>query len=702
MATAGILRKNGQQPSCEPCRTSKLRCDHTVPVCERCIARQQPDQCVYHPCPLTKPRETRQRKEQFKAKKRTTSVGVDSDKLYEWASKAPSVPARIAQPQNLDEGDDSFPSLGFLGPTSHSGDFFEHLKHFGCQSLGDVSAAPVDPRDVGVGAQILALLEHASFYKELLDRRFELFEGMYFGPPLAWETLSRLKTLYQECLRGSSAAGRQPRLVEWSKSIFQNTATAIETHPEMTLKEYVAIAAPRWEMIGMLFGFVGRATYQIGPDEAVLRREGMPGKDKEGFRKISLAVLDMCLQFSHKLGVISDPLAWATIQLTTFLSDMHGPTDYRTFKSDGDVATVIFALGLHQGRVDERAPFFLSEIRSRAMVAAYYNDKELATFLGRPPHICWRYCNLQPPLDLMWEDMVADAPVRDAALRRLGPDGWDTQEHSGTECSKPRVTLLLSILREMILEVSLSYNIDNLQEVVKKIRHDMNELRLGLPSFLQWSPEKGNTHSSAASLHLEFLYQELLLSQTVAKRTGETPDSCLGTSREIISHILGILSKQIRMGRVHYLTSNDICYIGLPAAGVLSKELLRQSNSPTNPPLSPSFPRSEIIQHLSVFAAHLETLFPDREGDYHTRRRGLQFIRSVLDAVLTPPYITAIGVTQPEKAIDALPAVQLPGSSFMAAPSDALALDDPQGLDFAALWEEIDFDWEGDRRVLLS
>ncbi|KAL4866037.1 hypothetical protein BDV12DRAFT_187750 [Aspergillus spectabilis] len=651
MATAGTLRKNGQQPSCEPCRTSKLRCDHTVPVCQRCIARQRADQCIYHPCPLTKPRENRQRKEQFRTKKRTTPGGVDSDKLYEWASKAPSVPARIAQTQSPNEGDESFPSLGFLGPTSHSRDFFEHLKHFGCQSLSDVSAAPVDPRDVEVGAQILALLEHASFYKELLDRRFELFQGTYFGPPLAWETLSRLKTLYQECLRGSTAAGRQERL----------------THPKMTLKEYVAIIAPRWEMIGMLFGFVGRATYQINANEAVLRQEGMPGEDKEGFRKITLAVLDMCLQFSHKLGIISDPLAWATIQLTTFLSDMHGPTDYRTFKSDGDVATVIFALGLHQGKVDERAPFFLSEIRSRTMVAAYFNDKELATFLGRPPHICRRYCNLQPPLDLMWEDMVADAPVRDAALRRLGPDGWDTQEHSGAECSKPRVILLVSILREMILEVSLSYNIDDLHDVVKY-----------------------------------FLYQELLLSQTVAKRTGETPDSCVDTPRKIISHILGILSKQIRMGRVDYLTCNDLCYIGLPAAGVLSKELLRQSHSHTNPPLNPSFPRSEVMQHLSIFASHLETFFPDREGDYDTRRRGLQYIRSVLDAVLSAPPLTAIGVTQPEKVSDALSTVHLPGSSFTAAQSEAHALDDPQGLDFAALWEEIDFDWEGDRRFLLS
>lgn len=130
---------------------------------------------------------------------------------------------------------------------------------------------------------------------------------------------------------------------------------------------------------------------------------------------------------------------------------------------------MIFALGLHQGKVDERAPFFLSELRTRTIVAAYFNDKELATFLGRPPRICRRYCNLQPPVDLAWDDVVAEAPVRDVALQRLGPDGWDTQGDPRGESSNPRVILLMGILREMILEVSLCYNVDDLEGMVKYV-----------------------------------------------------------------------------------------------------------------------------------------------------------------------------------------------------------------------------------------
>jgi chromatin structure-remodeling complex subunit RSC3/30 len=255
------------------------------------------------------------------------STPADSDKLYEWTSKAPSVPVRVGPTQSPKDTDEPFPSSGFLGLTSHSSDFFEHLKHFGCQSLDDVSAAPVDPRDVEVGAQILSLLEHIPFYAEVLDHRFKLFEGTLFGPPFVREILARLKSLYQETVRGSNNANaRQSRLVEWSKTVFENTATVIETHSAMTLPEYTSIVAPRWEIVGLIVGMAGRATYQISQNEPVLNWEDMPGKDKQGFRKIAMAVNDMCLQFSEKLGILSDPLVWATLQHCLFLADMHGPT----------------------------------------------------------------------------------------------------------------------------------------------------------------------------------------------------------------------------------------------------------------------------------------------------------------------------------------------------------------------------------------
>src|SRR3954468_2128889 len=47
-------RRNGRLQACEPCRIGKSRCDHSIPVCNRCTARGQHGSCVYHPAPMTK------------------------------------------------------------------------------------------------------------------------------------------------------------------------------------------------------------------------------------------------------------------------------------------------------------------------------------------------------------------------------------------------------------------------------------------------------------------------------------------------------------------------------------------------------------------------------------------------------------------------------------------------------------------------
>jgi hypothetical protein len=51
-------RRNGKEQACEPCRKGKLACDHTVPVCSRCVRRKITAKCVYHPAPMTRSQET--------------------------------------------------------------------------------------------------------------------------------------------------------------------------------------------------------------------------------------------------------------------------------------------------------------------------------------------------------------------------------------------------------------------------------------------------------------------------------------------------------------------------------------------------------------------------------------------------------------------------------------------------------------------
>lgn len=205
---------------------------------------------------------------------------------------------------------------------------------------------------------------------------------------------------------------------------------------------------------------------------------------------------------------------------------------------------------------------------------------------------------------------------------------------------------------------------DNVRELVRESRRLRNEL----PEFLQWKPDGDASGISRIEdaflfeLYLEFLHNEFLLYRTLGQRTQTKPLEIIETSREIIKTLILMVSKMLRWGQVlsgtgwvvslsSFLTplhrSNliaaltrrnvskfQLCLPGLPCAGVLSAELLRQSRSPT-PASSSSFPRSEIIQNLTLYASYLDTLIRPDEGNYRVAQQGQKAIRHVLDQALS-------------------------------------------------------------------
>lgn len=105
-------------------------------------------------------------------------------------------------------------------------------------------------------------------------------------------------------------------------------------------------------------------------------------------------------------------------------------------------------------------------MRRRSLVASYALDKALATFLGRPPLISGRYCDLQMPLDLSCEQINAEPAEREAAIARLDNEGWN-QDRSLDRGVCARVSLIGGIIREQVLELSLCRQTEDLPERVK-------------------------------------------------------------------------------------------------------------------------------------------------------------------------------------------------------------------------------------------
>ena len=75
---------------------------------------------------------------------------------------------------------------------------------------------------------------------------------------------------------------------------------------------------------------------------------------------------------------------------------------------------------------------------------------------------------------------------------------------------------------------------------------------------------------------------------------------------------------------------------GLPSAGVLALELLQQSQARGH--ASKNFPRSEVIQNLSVFVACLGSIYTEGDGNYQLCLQARRMLQRILDTVLSPEH----------------------------------------------------------------
>ncbi|KAF9253849.1 transcriptional regulator family: Fungal Specific TF [Penicillium roqueforti] len=424
-----------------------------------------------------------------------------------------------------------------------------------------------------------------------------------------------------------------------SKKLFETHSRALDVYPSMTWENFQSAAAGRWELIGLLFTLTGLATDWVPHSDRVFMRPNM--MDPKSLAVTATAVGDICLQFCDSTGIVNDIVAWLLLHQVTLLAIVYGESDFRPWRKLGELSTTLFALGLHQDS-SKNAPFFLSEMRKRTMVAAYFMDKGLATFLGRPPLISWRYCDIQMPLDLSVEEVFADSAVRNAAIARLDEEtGWNL-ESSLMKGTWPRISLITSVFREKVLELSLSRQLDNLSQRVEELSRESRQLRQGLPEFLHWKPNIDGALISKVEydllfeVHIEFLYNDFLLYRTLGKRTQTQPEEVLGIAREILKTLVIMISQKTRSRQPIKDIGLNVCLPGLPSAGVLCAELLRRSRSPVTSS-SPEFPRSEVIQNLTLFAAYLDTIIQPNDSNYMYRvaQQGQKAIRHVLDQVLS-------------------------------------------------------------------
>ncbi|KAJ5796726.1 uncharacterized protein N7518_005266 [Penicillium psychrosexuale] len=678
-------RRNGQMASCEPCRKSKLRCDHQSPTCGRCLSHGQVENCFYHPAPLTQPGARAPRMISRKTKRQQRPDNQLVFRLDRISSSAtPILPSDV--PLVTEEGNTLCDqhiarwtakekrtlAPGLLGLVSAK-EYEDTLRVEEPHSLLEATIptatySPSDSSQVLLGVQILSHLQKIRWFYEIIELKNKISPGWFLGPPLARALCDSMEKMYDSAVRNSQDT--HASLATLSRQIFVNTSKDIRTHQTMNLPEYFDLITARWETIGLVFALLGTALFHTPDDDPVFTHRNPWKLAKSNLRNTATAIGDICCQFCNGVGTTSDPFCWLMTQQLVLLTSMFGNSDYRVWQNLGDLSTIVYAFGLHQSGedIEENFPFFLVEIRKRVMVCAYAIDKELAISLGRPPRICSRYCSLPLPLDISYDKMVLPRSEGEKEMQNLDAHGWNT-EGDLTVGVRLRVVLLTSLLRENILELSLSpttqhiaarvefvshYRLSYIDKVTdqkkphRKLIQESRQMQKGLPSFLQWSPEEAaaGAYRSArdegrAFAHIEFTYQEFLLHRILLKRLGINSRGLIESSLEIVTTLLDIIAMQTQSAHLVANMSWDLCYIGLPAAGILTSKLLSEHSpqiSNLSPTPLPANIRSLAIQKLNLFVSHLIFLVQPHEGSYEISQQGARFIRRVLDRIISLEY----------------------------------------------------------------
>ncbi|KAJ5378410.1 Transcription factor [Penicillium cosmopolitanum] len=522
----------------------------------------------------------------------------------------------------------------------------------------------MDSKRVYLGAQVLNLLGNLPFYRDVVSARFKLWEGWCLGRPLTMMIFDIMEEMWG--LSQSDTVDQNIHALKLSKEMFQTHARPFKTPANMPWSDFKHALSGRWETVGLMFCITGLSTEWLSEDDPIFQRHG--STDPRSLATTASAVSDICLQFCDGAGIINDIVCWLLMHQTTLLATVYGDSDSRPWRKLGELTTTVFALGLHQDS-SYQLPLYLAELRKRIMVATFTIDKILATFLGRPPLVSWRYCDIQFPLDLSFEEMLLDPSLVQEKILCLEENGGWNDEGTIRKGAWARISLFKSILREKILELSLSYRVEDIRRKVEDLLEENRKLRMSLPRFLQWSSE-GDIDVTVPiveervvfSLHLDFLYNDFLLYRTIQKWTHAQPSAIIETSREMLNALLSMVARSSRLGHPVFdmgfnvrsdplaltvfkqLTFPKLCYFGLPAAGILSAELLRRSRSIVSDD-SILFPRSGIIQTLSIFSSHLDTFIQCYEGNYRISQAGQRVIRHILDQVLSyngPPTASII------------------------------------------------------------
>ncbi|KAB8258839.1 hypothetical protein BDV32DRAFT_150929 [Aspergillus pseudonomiae] len=628
----GMVRKNGKPISCEPCRISKIRCDHQQPTCRRCDVRGLSSKCYYHPAPLTRPRK--------KAQAPRSVSPVNPSRADDEALETSTSPDDSIVPTGPQIGLTSTSQLTYLGSTSFMSAFHRDQRDMSLSTPKTAHASTLrkawSADFTHVFPRLVQLLRPLRLYEDLITDKYHRSPFTVIPAPLVLTPLRLLRNHWDREGWPHEGLGSQ---------ITQNTATnVIKVEANMTTHRFYRLFTGvnlRWEFVGLIFALAGLGASISCPSPLF----SLNGKDEispDAFAMEMAAASHACIEICRQYDNVNDLVVW--LQYTYFVlgSNIDGETNHHIYAQFGDLVSCIHAMGLHRPHPpDSSVPFFLSQTRKRVFTASYRTDKNLATFLGRPPRLSYHYCDVELPLDLDDHSLILDHLSLDKAVRQLTSDGWGGFSGGLRPATVIRLRYMIARLREQVMELSLGRGfVGSRESELQMTYQECKRLWDRVPKELHYSKRSWEVlgpHLSIISLviHLEYLYTVF---QVERIRCSESPDAMtdlLDSAMQIVSAVTDFAKQREQEDNIREQYTWIFLFYALPAAGVVATELHRCTVSMV--PLPCSMPRSRIIRDLNLLASWFESANPPTSYTHQACVEVTKAIIKLLDDTLDYP-----------------------------------------------------------------
>ncbi|KXJ89564.1 hypothetical protein Micbo1qcDRAFT_235332 [Microdochium bolleyi] len=669
-------RRNGKLQSCEPCRKSKLRCDHSNKSAseERHLAT-----------PSSSATGTPTRDTPSSA---SAAQDVARGTRHERSVAAPPgcghpVPAEVISPATTDADERSIHNEhnpGYVGVTSYSTIFSE--------GFADLTAAepPVDEhkckqqqaiaeKNMPQSREVLAFLQNRALIDDFVDHFHQLEEdGGLLGQPILDTWRRGLWAIHGDVLQRQDPAEIK-RLAEllWDNSHKPGSVTR-----DMSTRAWAEADTGyglRWVTVGLVVAMVGLCAQQMLETHMLFRKHAIE-------RKTLLAntggLMQACLGFYRQCKIIDLRLAWLVLAVSLMPDANKSDFSYASYRESGELNDIVITMGLHQPPRTE-VPLFHAELRKRTFLCAYAREIATATFLGRPPRLSHWYCWVEPPLDLSDEELFLDPPELARVIANLDPKGFNPS-HKFRRSSYLRAWIRTSIAREDLLDLALGkYTLEETVAAAARIGRDIEENWASYPDFIsRIRTEKvstllaGDVKNALTPLQSLLQYSirhgtkstELLLQLVLIRKANSQPSNS-GSGPQIKPDTMIRIASEFLTGCLELSQNKTLVYNfpqdisafignqGMRAAAIVGVELLKQEqrlqrkrqqqqhgvvrpgdDEDDEPPL---LPRSQTIQNLAVFASVLASVDPS-DGMAAISAQGNKVIGRILDKLLTPEF----------------------------------------------------------------